>query len=263
MNIAILCGDNYNQIALANKIAKEFNVVGIVVEQKRDKKKYNLKNVVDILYDRTIFRSIGNSWEELQHYYKSEYNNFPNCKLIHVKSINDEPVVNFLKKMNPDLLVVSGTSIIKSNILNLPMKSGIVNLHTGLSPYVKGGPNCTNWCIAKKEFHLIGNTIMWIDAGIDSGNIIATERTQLKGNESLLEIHIKVMDHAHALYLRSLRKIQNDPEKVKSIPQNLLGTGKIYFTRNWNNKEKVALLRNLKKIKLSDVTHPEVKTVQL
>jgi methionyl-tRNA formyltransferase len=265
MNIAILCGDNYNQITLANKIAEEFNVVGIVVEEKRKRKikKTNLKTAVNILLDRIIFSSLGNSWKELQNYYKNKYSNYPKTKLIKVKNVNDEEVLNFLKNINPDILIISGTRIIKSPILNLPVKLGILNLHTGLSPYVKGGPNCTNWCIAKNEFHLIGNTIMWLDPGIDSGNIIAAETTDLKKNESLLEIHIKVMDHAHDLYLRSLRKVQDDRENVKSIPQNLIGTGKTYFNRDWNYKEKKALLRNFKKFKFSNLKYPEVKTVQL
>jgi methionyl-tRNA formyltransferase len=42
---------------------------------------------------------------------------------------------------------------------------------------------------------MIGSTVMLLDDGIDSGNIIASARTPLNGRESLLELHIKVIDH--------------------------------------------------------------------
>jgi len=37
------------------------------------------------------------------------------------------------------------------------------------------------WCLAKNWLHLIGNTVMWIDPGIDSGDLLSTERTPLDG----------------------------------------------------------------------------------
>ena len=78
----------------------------------------------------------------------------------------------------------------------------ILNLHTGISPYIKGGPNCTNWCIATKQFEKIGNTIMWLDKGIDTGELLTTENTKFNSTDkSLLKIHMRVMNHAHDLYI--------------------------------------------------------------
>ncbi|MFM7054301.1 MAG: hypothetical protein ACKOX7_06115, partial [Bacteroidota bacterium] len=107
--------------------------------------------------------------------------------------------------------------------------------------------NCTYWCIANKDFHLIGNTIMWIDKGIDTGNILTTEFTPLNGNENLFEIHMKVMEHAHNLYLNAVKFLISGNHQ--SIKQSDITDGKTYYTKQWTLKHKINLIRNISHIK--------------
>lgn len=250
VKIVLLCGGQFNQVALANKVAAKFNLTGIVAEQPPLKKArtLSLKQLTEKFLNRTVFISLHRAWFGLMDIYKKEYPTFPDTQKIIVPNINTEAAVNFIIALQPDLIMVSGTSLVKDKILGLDVPKGIINLHTGLSPYVKGGPNCTNWCIAEEKFHLIGNTIMWIDAGIDSGDIITTELTQLTGQENLIQLHFKVMNHAHELYLKALKKIQNEPIRVPGIKQQLIAEGTTYYTRQWDRKAKWSLLKNLKKI---------------
>jgi methionyl-tRNA formyltransferase len=250
MKIVLLCSNKLNQIALANKIANNFNLVGIVVEKpKKKKKRFSFVQIREKIWDRTIFYSIRKAWNEMQAYYKTNYPDFPQTDKTEVVRINSSETIEFIEKKSPDLLMISGTSIVRNEILNLPIPKGIINLHTGLSPYIKGGPNCTNWCIAKNKFHLIGNTIMWIDAGIDSGNIIAAEQTILNGNESLSDLHIKVMEHAHDLYCRAATKIEKDFKNCSNVGQSSIANGTIYYSKDWNWKNKLSLMRNFGKMK--------------
>ena len=147
--------------------------------------------------------------------------------------------------------MVSGTRLIKKHLLSIKPSIGIINLHTGLSPYVKGGPNCTNWCIANDEFHLIGNTVMWIDIGIDTGNIITTDVVTFIGNENLNRIHLKVMEHANELYLKALRVLINNPTQVHNHKQQEIADGKTYFNKMWGIKQKFYLIINLSRFKKS------------
>ena len=87
---------------------------------------------------------------------------------------------------------------------------------------------------------------MWIDRGIDSGNILTTEFTELNGNESLLTLHIKVMDHAHSLYLKALDYLSKG--YYKSVPQSDIDKGKTYYTKEWTFKRTLDLLFNHKKM---------------
>jgi folate-dependent phosphoribosylglycinamide formyltransferase PurN len=238
-------------VALANKIAANFNLTAIVVEQPVAKKAnyFSLKQIAEKILNRTFFLSIHKAWFNLLKAYKKEYPSFPgHIQKVFVRNINVETSVNFIKMVQPDLVMVSGTSLLKNEILRIHIPKGIINLHTGLSPYIKGGPNCTNWCIAEEKFHLIGNTIMWINAGIDSGDIITTELTPLSGKETLSELHMKVMNHAHELYLKVLKKIQEDITHCPKVKQDSIVVGTTYFKRQWNNKAKWHLFKNLKKM---------------
>ncbi len=249
MKIVLLCSGNQNQIALANKIASDFNLAGIIVETREKKREsLSLGKIFEKFLDRTIFYSIGKAWREMLQYYKNSYPTFPAIEKKEVKKINSLEAVEFIQRLKPDLLMVSGTSILKKEILSLSIPKGIANLHTGLSPYVKGGPNCTNWCLAKNKFYLIGNTIMWIDAGIDSGNIISSEQTFFDGNETLKDVHIKVMEHAHNLYCRVVKQIEKDFENSASVNQSSISKGITYYSKQWNWKNKLRLLQNLRKL---------------
>lgn len=248
MKIVLLCGHQYNQVALANKIAQQFHLAGIIIEKKETKNAtaFSLKQIIEKILNRTFFITLHRSWFKLLDGYQKEYPDFPETEKIRVSNINADASVDFIRRLKPDLVMVSGTSIVKKKILELHIPKGIINLHTGLSPYINGGPNCTNWCIAEKQFHLIGNTIMWIDAGIDSGDIITTERTLLNGKESLPELHLKVMNHAHTLYLKVLKKIEEDPEHCPKVKQRSIAAGTTYYSRQWNSNAKWRLLKNLK-----------------
>ena len=137
--------------------------------------------------------------------------------------------------------------LIKEQMFKINPRIGIANLHIGLSPYIKGCANWTNWCIATKQFHLIGNIVMWIDKGIDSGNLLFTELTLLSGYENLCELHFKVMEHAHKLYIKAIDFLING--KIQSIPQNQIEEGKIYLTKDWTLKQKIGIIKNFTQFK--------------
>jgi methionyl-tRNA formyltransferase len=137
-------------------------------------------------------------------------------------------------------VVVSGTNLVGRAVIEAANSArGIVNLHTGISPYVKGGPNCTNWCLAENKLHWIGNTIMWLDLGIDTGAIIATEQAPLDGTESLEALHFGVVEHAHGLYTRAVASIAAGL-RVPRIPQDSIATGRTYYNYQWSG---AAMLR--------------------
>jgi len=250
MKIVLLCGAQHNQVALANKIAERFQLEGIVIEKKAATKKNSpgFSQLLEKVLNKTLFLSLSNVWFSMLDHYKKIYPSFPSVRSIQVDNINSPETISFINSIDPDLLMVSGTSLVRKKILELPIRHGIINLHTGLSPYIKGGPNCTNWCIADDKMHLIGNTVMWIDAGIDSGDLLTTSLTQLTGNETLLELHIKVMDHAHKIYLDAVQKIQDDPGHCPRVKQSGIAAGTVYYNKQWNWKAKLSLLRNFKKM---------------
>ncbi len=258
MKIVLWIGNEANQKALANKIHSTFKIDGIVLES-RPKSAITLQKLFSKIAERLIAPTISTAWINLKNHYESKYISYPQTKTLEVDAINSKSVFDFTKELAPDLIIVSGTSLIKDQLLSLKPKIGIINLHTGLSPYIKGGPNCTNWCLATKQFHLIGNTIMWLDAGIDSGNIIASETTAFTGEEDLNAIHVKVMEHAHELYLKAITKISSGT--FSGIKQSDVGSGTTYYNKQWGLKEKIAVSKNISKFQQA-IKCGEIKTLQ-
>ncbi len=260
MKIVLWVGNESNQQALANKIHSIYPIAGIVTETRKHKPKITLIKLFEKVIEKRFLASIGNAWVGMKSFFEKKYPEFPATKIINVENINSPLTFDFTKEINPDLIIVSGTSLIKEKLLALNPTIGIINLHTGLSPYIKGGPNCTNWCIAIKQFHLIGNTIMWIDKGIDTGNIVTTALTSFTGDENLLEIHIKVMEHAYSLTIKAIDFLAKGG--TSNVLQSEIEKGKTYYSKQWGLKEKINLIRNLNAF-LESIKNGEMEKLRL
>ena len=93
-----------------------------------------------------------------------------NPRVIKKGSINDNEVVSEIVNSNADLLVCYGSSIIKSDLLDI-FRGKFLNVHLGLSPYYRGsGTNI--WPLINGEPEMVGATFMHIDKGIDTGEVI-------------------------------------------------------------------------------------------
>lgn len=270
-NILLWCGAQGNQRALANKLYDKGLLSGIVIEKPTQNtvKSLSGSTILQKVIDRMLFAPIHCAWFNMLQFYDNKYTRWPDVPILEVDNINSEAAYAFSKDYNPHLVLVSGTRLIRDKMLALSTSIGIINLHTGLSPYIKGGPNCTNWCIVNKTPHYIGNTIMWIDAGIDSGNIIATEIVRFTGFETFNEIHIGVMEQAHSLYLRTVEYLLADePINKNNIVQSDIAEGSLFLTKMWNFKKKLTLLRRIillsyKKDFLSDQYHINIENTKV
>ena len=267
MKIVLWIGNEENQKALANKIHALYPITGIITETRIHKPKITSVKIFEKVIEKLFLRSIGQAWRGMKTFYRTKYSSYPQTHMLDVENINSEVAYQFTKELSPDLIIVSGTRLVKEKMLSLKPAIGILNLHTGLSPYIKGGPNCTNWCLATKQYHLIGNTIMWIDAGIDTGDIITTAFTEFSGDENLLDMHIKVMEHAHLLYVQAIEKLASSA--YSNVMQNSITEGTTYYNKEWGLKEKVNMIKNLAEFRKLTKTgqiksqQASVKTVKL
>jgi methionyl-tRNA formyltransferase len=237
MKVVVLTLDQPNQVALCHKLAPHCEIAAIVLSQNVPRKSPAASRRLRSLINRVSARVVGHrfvsAWQQLQRSYEERYTHFPDVPLVRVKNINDAATIQILEEKSPDLIIVSGTNLVGRKIIEIASRrGGLLNLHTGLSPYIKGGPNCTNWCLAEGSFHLIGNTVMWLDAGIDSGNIIASEQTPLTGDETLEELHWKVMEHAQSMCVSVVSRLASG-KPVPSVPQDKIGSGQTYYNTDW------------------------------
>lgn len=97
-------------------------------------------------------------------------------------TINDEAIVAEIEKIEPDLILTYGCSIIRKPLLSL-FKKKIINIHLGLSPYYLGAG--TNFhALVNNEFQFFGYSIIYMDQGIDTGEIIHQSRGKFFINDT-------------------------------------------------------------------------------
>lgn len=240
--VLAIVGDAPNQVALISKLHNVRPIDHLVFIKKRNQRSAK-KSIRQMIVSATINLPFRKAWRDLLIHYGNRYE-LPVIATSNADSANDKSVIDLVRQLKPDIVLVSGTDILRNKVINEVQSHGrIMNLHTGISPYIRGGPNCTNWAIYLNRFDLIGNTIMWLDAGIDSGNIFATERANISADDTLSTIHQKVMDHAHDLYCRCYRTFLEGRVST-SVPQREIGEGRLFLSKHWTASTRTRALWN-------------------
>lgn len=127
--------------------------------------------------------------------------------------------VELLRSLGADLMVVVGYGqIIPQTIIDLP-KYGILNVHASLLPKYRGAAPI-QWAIANGETET-GVTIMQIDAGLDTGDMLLKASIGIRPDETAPELAARLAPLGAELLLQSIQQIaggtvrrekQNDSE---------------------------------------------------
>jgi methionyl-tRNA formyltransferase len=115
--------------------------------------------------------------------------------------------VELLKTLRPEIMVVVGYGqIIPQSIIDLP-KHGILNVHASLLPKYRGAAPI-QWAVASGE-RKTGITIMQIDAGLDTGDMLLKAETAIGAEETAPELSSRLAPLGAELLLEAIRRIAN------------------------------------------------------
>ncbi|MBW1781638.1 MAG: hypothetical protein JRL30_12960 [Deltaproteobacteria bacterium] len=129
--------------------------------------------------------------------------------------INKKKYVDEIIALNPDLLVAYGCSIIKEFLLDA-FSGRILNVHLGLSPYYRGtGTNF--WPLVNGEPEFVGATFMFMNSGIDTGEIIHQIRAEIRLGDTPHQIGNRLISDMAGVYRTLIRRF-NHIEAVEQIP---------------------------------------------
>lgn len=123
-------------------------------------------------------------------------------------------VVEQLRAMAPDAMVVVGYGqIIPQAILDIPPR-GIFNVHASLLPKYRGAAPI-QWAIANGETKT-GVTVMKIDAGLDTGDMLAKWETEIGPEETSVELGPRLAEAGADLMVETLAKL----DAIRPEPQD-------------------------------------------
>ena len=104
----------------------------------------------------------------------------------------EESFVETLKELNPDVIVVVAFGqILPKSILDIP-KLGCINVHVSLLPKYRGAAPI-NWVIINGETKT-GVTTMYMDEGLDTGDMILKTEFNLDDEITAGELHDQMME---------------------------------------------------------------------
>lgn len=106
------------------------------------------------------------------------------------KSMRDGEALEILKRLNPELNVVTAYGkILPPEILYLP-KFCSINIHASLLPKYRGAAPI-QWCILNGEKET-GVTSMLMNEGLDTGDMLISEKLPIDENMTAGELHDKL-----------------------------------------------------------------------
>ncbi len=124
------------------------------------------------------------------------------------ETVKDIAFQNELSDLQPDVIVVVAFGqFLPQNLLNLP-PLGCINVHASLLPKYRGAAPI-HWAIINGE-QITGVTTMYMDAGMDSGDMILKTETTIAPNETTGELHDKLKMMGADLLAETLKMIVED-----------------------------------------------------
>ncbi len=120
-----------------------------------------------------------------------------------------------IKALEPDVIcVVAYGKILPKEILEIP-KFGCINVHGSLLPKYRGAAPI-QWAVINGE-KVTGVTTMYMDVGMDTGDMILKEETEIAPDETTGELWDRLAKIGAGLLVKTLEQIEN--KTAPRIPQ--------------------------------------------
>lgn len=120
-----------------------------------------------------------------------------------------------IKALEPDVIcVVAYGKILPKEILEIP-KLGCINVHGSLLPKYRGAAPI-QWAVINGE-KVTGVTTMYMDVGMDTGDMILKEETEIAPDETTGELWDRLAKIGAELLVKTLEQIEN--KTAPRIPQ--------------------------------------------
>jgi methionyl-tRNA formyltransferase len=138
------------------------------------------------------------------------------CEILQPESIRTDRFEARIKQIEPDFFVVAAFGhVLPKHILSIP-KFGAINIHASLLPKYRGAAPI-QWAIINGEKRT-GITTMLMDEGLDTGDILLTESTDITPKDTAGTLHDRLSEIGADLLIKTLKGIERST--ISPIPQD-------------------------------------------
>ena len=147
------------------------------------------------------------------------------------KSLKNEEIQNQIKDLNPDLIVVVAYGkILPQEIIDIPEKYGIINVHSSLLPKYRGAAPVNAAIIHGEEE--TGVSIMYIVEALDAGDVITTRKTKIEDTDNFETLHDRLQELGSEALLEAIEMMEED--RVVRQPQD---ESKVTFVKPFKKED--------------------------
>lgn len=192
--VVLLAGPGDTTDIVANWLDEHISHVTVVTEEPQSRVQLTRKRIKRIGWVRTlgqvIFVAIAMPILRIRGRLRknqilSEWslNNTARPPDFRVDSVNSPETIELLARLEPRVVVVNGTRIISSRVLD-SISCPIINTHAGLTPRYRG-VHGGYWALAEGHPEDVGTTVHLVDSGIDTGQVLAKARFDTSPADSI------------------------------------------------------------------------------
>ena len=254
MNIIFFTGNSPRHIALCNKVSKLSTKSLVISEVKEDYSildESNSNSITSHFQQRLIteilhFKTYGSSFD-------------CNCISLKYGQSSSLHIENQIKKFNPDCAIISGSSVLKKNIIDALGNIPKINLHLGITPYFRGS-GCNFWPLYFKQPEYLGATLLDLDVGIDKGAIIHQFNEFFNFNDNIHTIGNRVIEKSINIICEIIKGL-NQKKSFKLYPQINLSNTKTFKYKDFNELSLEKYKKNLE-MGLLNISKERYKAVE-
>ncbi|MBK9195876.1 MAG: formyl transferase [Flavobacteriales bacterium] len=182
--IVVLAGPGAPSNILVHSLRSHFQLAGVIMEGPQDKWQLLKRRAARIGWMKTtgqVFFLLAVvpilKWtsakrrNEILRSHGLNVGELPETGVTHVTSVNDESTIAALQGLRPDVVVVSGTRVIRHQLLSA-VDVPFLNIHAGITPRYRG-IHGLYWALMNDDAANAGVTVHLVDKGIDTGGVIA------------------------------------------------------------------------------------------
>lgn len=234
MKVILFRADQTRHKALAHLLNSKGYLIAQVIEQQSENLSPNSSLVTEHFKAREQF--------EKDFFSDATSHNFVNVPVITISSnlINSKDTIKFISQIDFDIAITFGVSILNSETINA-LNDKILGIHLGLSPYYRGSG--TNFFpFVNNELEAVGYTLMHLDKGVDTGQIVHQGRAPIVLGDS---IHTIGNRNIRLLFVDIIKLIESKFDFSISKSQILRDSNRYYRKKDFSEQSLITALENL------------------
>jgi methionyl-tRNA formyltransferase len=225
--IALITGPGLNHRYFINRLSREFPIECVFIEEvaypnftessqkQQEAWEWFFRRRKD--YEENTFAD-SDSWAR---------KNQPTVIPVATGQLNSTNTFKSLEAQQPDIIILFGSSLIGREIMEC-FSNRIINLHVGISGEYRGS-SCNFWPIYDGRLDCLGATLLKINAGIDTGEILAQDTIEIEEGDTEQSLMGKSLTLGMDLTVQVLRRWFKGNEEALPLERN----GKLFQKKDF------------------------------